>query len=332
MMIFFKTWVLRHSLISVISFLCCISILNAQGQSSNPFEIKARKGVLIKDSLPALPDTLPPDNPVSFVEKKQIELMRENPFNVSHIPVRKSRTIEKDTIAQSTDTVITDLAPSILLENGTGGMKFLFLFFLLQLLLITSILGINREFIKKISRSISNDNFAKLVARDYNSGYNALFAIMYLIFIISFSIFVYLASWHFFGLKGFPRFVLFFFSVSGVYMFRHFFLALMGFIFPFAKALSYYNFMIILFNSYLGMLLIPINVLMAYSPAFFGNMAVYIGIAIIVIMYLLRLLRGALHAYTFIRKHLFHFFLYLCTCEIAPIFILVRFLINSFSN
>jgi hypothetical protein len=321
--------------------------LPASGQGDNPFEIKARKGVALSDSLTIQADSFSLDNHVSFVEKKQMEMMDENPFNVSHIPVRRTKVAETKVV----ETPVADIevaekdtnteieakpnkvtAPAIIKDTGSGGKKFLFWFFLIQLLLITSILGINREFIKKINRSISNDNFAKLVGRDYNSGYDALFAIMYLLFILSLSIFIYLASLHFFGIKGFSRFVVFLFSVAGVYLFRHMFLGFMGFVFPFTKAVSYYNFMIILFNSYLGLLLIPINVLMAYSPPFFANIALYIGIGFIIIMYLLRFLRGSLHAYTFIRNHIFHFFLYLCTCEIAPLFILVRFLGNSFSN
>lgn len=313
--------------------LCCFFTFFVPGQGQNPFDIKSRLGTTIADSLTQKADTFSLDEHVSFVEKRQIALINENPFNVSHIPIRKKKKEEPVRVQAKEDTVSISQPLNAFQKKVNGfAKKFLFWFFLIQLLLITSILGINREFIKKINRSISNDNFSKLVSRDYNGGYDALFAIMYLLFILSLTIFIYLATWHFYGIGSFYNFMLLLFSVTGVYLFRHIFLGFMGFVFPFTKTISYYNFMIILFNSFLGLVLIPVNVLMAYSPSYIGGIAVYVGIVLVIVMYLLRFLRGSLHAYTFIRNHIFHFFLYLCTCEIAPIFILVRFLSNSFSN
>jgi len=316
---------------SLIVISCCFSFF-AQGQGLNPFDIKSRIGTVVADSLTNDADTFSLDTHVSFVEKRQIDLINENPFNVSHIPIRRSKKSVDAQIDSKNKSLEKKPNNEFQKQVKSGGKKFLFWFFLIQLLLITSILGINREFIKKINRSISNDNFAKLVSRDYNSGYDALFAIMYLLFILSLTIFIYLAISQFYGISGFSIFMILLPSVTGVYLFRHIFLGFMGFVFPFTKTISYYNFMIILFNSFLGILLIPVNVLMAYSPTFIANIAVYVGIILVVIMYLLRFLRGSLHAYTYIRNHVFHFFLYLCACEIAPIFILVRFLSNSFSN
>ncbi|GLR18039.1 hypothetical protein GCM10007940_26540 [Portibacter lacus] len=302
------------------------------GQDENPFDIQSRIGTVVEDSLTQTSDSFSLDKHVSFVERRQLEMIEENPFNVSHIPVKKINKIAEVKSDQIDSPPGKNINKDLLTKSNTRNAKFLFWFFLIQLLLLTSVLGINREFIKKINRSISNDNFAKLVSRDYNGGFNALFVIMYVIFIISLSIFIYLAARHYVGISGFSKFLVFLLSVSGIYLFRHIFLGFQGFVFPFSKTTSYYNFMIILFNSYLGLLLIPVNLTLAYSPEGIANISLYIGMGLIIVLYLLRFLRGSLHAYTFISNHLFHFFLYLCTCEIAPIFILVRFLSNSFSN
>lgn len=318
---------------NLLLFLLACASISAQGE--NPFEIKERIGTVVPDSLSKEADSFSLDEHVSFVEKRQQLLIEENPFNVSHIPITKEK-VEKEKVGQVETPTTIDTAPvkekkPLAVRPSVGTTKFIFWFFLLQLLLITSILGINREFIKKINRSISNDNFAKLVSRDFNSGYNALFAIMYALFILSLSIFIFLSIKQLYGVGNFSRYLLIIVSVLGVYLFRHIFLGFMSFVFPFTKTISYYNFMIILFNSYLGLLLIPVNVLIAYAPEWIANIAFYAGLAFILITYLLRLLRGSLHGYTLVSKHTFHFFLYLCTCEVAPIFILVKFLSNSFS-
>ncbi len=353
----------------IIAFGLLISFLFISGsisaQSNNPFDIKSRVGeatsprlidsasseIVLPDSSQGseelqIADLVSPDSissgnsadtlqvdvsqQESFVTRRQQLMIEENPFNVSHIPLSartspKTQVVEQETVQQEEATG-KEKSPT---SEGTS--KFLFWFFLIQLLLLTSLLGINREFIKKINRSISNDNFAKLVARDFNSGYDALFAMMYTIFVISLSTFIYLLVKQKFGISGVSRYLIILGSVAGVYIFRHIFLGFMGYVFPFTKTISYYNFMIILFNSYLGLLLIPVNVLMAYAPESIASIALYAGLAFVVVTYLLRLLRGSLYGYTLVRKYVFHFFLYLCTCEIAPIFILVRFLGISFN-
>ncbi len=302
---------------------------------------------------------------VSFLEKRQQELIDANPFNVSHIPIKRnskknttkvvseprietqdvvppvnvpeedlSSNIEND--EKSANEVTTQIIDEqtvehILPDNITGisTNKFIFWLLFLQLLLITSLIGINRDFIPKISRSISNDNFAKLIARDYSNGYNALFIILYLIFVLSLSMYIYLSLRVFTGFNGFAKYLIILFSVGGVYVIRHIFQNVSGTIFPFKKESNYYDFMIILFNAFLGLILIPFNVIISYAPGTFTIIGVYGGLGIIIIFYLLRLLRGMLNAYTYARNYLFHFFLYLCTCEIAPLLILLTYMMRQ---
>ncbi len=276
---------------------------------------------------------------VSFIERKQAELMQANPFNVTHIPIKrsKSRIIAKKAEAEAPSQATlnpeseTEVKPEAVIEKENAGTnRFIFWLLLLQLLLLTSLLGINREIIRKIYRSINNDNFAKLVSRDYNGGYNALFGILYVFFFLSLSIFAYLVLKRIYGINGFGSYMGILLSVIGIYLIRHIFQGISGAVFPFGKASAYYNFSIILFNSFLGVVLFPINVIVAYTSTNLSLIGIYIGLGAVLILYLLRFLRGSLHAYTYIRKYVFHFFLYLCTCEFAPVFILVKFLSKSF--
>ena len=363
----------------IAQLLWILAILTVNGQQVNPFDIANRNEVINKplrqDTSIQNQNTLAKISPsvseqktneeiatreesnqesisisegaseeeLSFLERQQKKLLNSNPFNVSHIPIKKGK---KSAVAERKSEKTLELSEEVSTPDANNEVdisrtktskpinanKFIFWLLLLQLLLITSLLGINREIIRKISRSISNDNFAKLVSRDYNGGYNALFVILYILFFFSLSIFIYLLFRNNYGLNGFSKYLLVLLSVIGVYGFRHIFQGFSGYIFPFGKTSSYYNFMIILFNSFLGLILIPVNVIVAYAPSGLANFVLYLGVAAIVIMYLLRFLRGSLHAYTYVRNYLFHFFLYLCTCEFAPVVILVKFLSKSFIN
>lgn len=290
---------------------------------------------------------------VSKLETQLQKLIDENPFNVSRIPLKKKKlnteVVEKspevkereafEITEETTDKNLDDT--SMVVENikeptsykkriQIGSNKFIFWVLFLQMLLLSSLIGINRNFISKIWRSITNDNFAKLVSRDYNNGYTIHFIILYVLFLLSLALYIFIALKAFYDLNGILNYLLILGGVSAVYGIRHIFQNTTASIFPFGKASSYYDFMIIIFNSFLGLVLIPMNVLGAYAPPGLAVIGIYIGLILIVIIYLLRFLRGSLNAYTFIRNYLFHFFLYLCTCEIAPVFILMKLLSKSF--
>lgn len=280
------------------------------------------------------------NNELSFLEKRQHLLISENPFNVSRIPLRRTTPKEKKAIKKAPTEIPQTVDP---LEqattkkiskadetDNTSSKKFIFWLLLFQFLLVASLLSINREFIGKIARSITNDNFAKLVSRDNNGGYNGSFGILYVLFIISFSIFIYQAASYFFDINGFFNFTIISLGVIAVYLFRHIFQNFSAAIFPFHKPSKYFDFTIILFNSLLGLVLIPVNLIVAYSPVIISEITIYFGLGTVVLFYLVRFLRGTLHAYSLVRKYQFHFFLYLCTCEFAPVFILVKFLSKSF--
>lgn len=288
---------------------------------------------------------------LSFIERQQKKILSENPFNVSHIPIRRGQKSiknaagsakiksepaepEKVTAEEKKAEIKTadqnERSQIVVSDDSPKKNNFIFWFILIQLLLLSSLISISRDFLKKVYRSINNDNFSKLISRDYNAGYHGLFGILYIIFILSMSIFVYLCIRHLFGVSGVVKYLMILAGVFGVYLIRHVFMGFLSVVFPFSKAINYYNFMIILFNSFLGLVLIPINLVIAFAPSSISVSGVYIGMGAVAICYILRFLRGSFNAYTYIRNYLFHFFLYLCSCEFAPIIILVKFISKFF--
>ena len=72
--------------------------------------------------------------------------------------------------------------------------------------------------------------------------------------------------------------------------------------------------------------MVPANILIAYAPQTMTSSLVYAAIGLVGLVYLFRSLRGLFIANRFLLFHKFHFLLYICTVEIAPIIIFLKLL------
>jgi hypothetical protein len=101
---------------------------------------------------------------------------------------------------------------------------------------------------------------------------------------------------------------------------------LIGLIFPLNQQLAYYNF--ILSNSYkiLALSTTPLLFLLTYSPETIKYFAFYAGILIFSASLVYSYFRMAIASSEIILENKFHFFIYLCAVELAPILILLKFL------
>lgn len=107
---------------------------------------------------------------------------------------------------------------------------------------------------------------------------------------------------------------------------KHLVLALIAYLFPVEQELNRYNFLIVVFGIVLGLLLIPVNILLAFGPGEYHQVLLYGGAIALAAGYLFRFLRGVLIANKFLLFHQFHFLLYICTVEIAPVLNFVKLL------
>ncbi|MEM9990216.1 MAG: DUF4271 domain-containing protein [Bacteroidota bacterium] len=105
---------------------------------------------------------------------------------------------------------------------------------------------------------------------------------------------------------------------------KHFVLFFIAYVFPVRKEVRLYNFLLIIFGVVLGVLLVPVNVCIAYLPPVSSAWAVRVALGMLLLFYLLRALRGLLLSNRFLSFHRFHFLLYLCAVELAPIIILLK--------
>ena len=98
-------------------------------------------------------------------------------------------------------------------------------------------------------------------------------------------------------------------------------------IFPFKETVKFYIFNVNIINKIVGILIIPFFVLLAYAPDYMKPWIFYISIAVIGSLLIYRYIRGVMIAKNYVTLHKFHFFIYLCTLEIAPTVILIKSII-----
>lgn len=114
-----------------------------------------------------------------------------------------------------------------------------------------------------------------------------------------------------------------------LFMGKHLLLLIVGSIFPVWRDIRRYIFLILVFSITIGVALIPANMLMAYGPEGSESTVVYLTLGSIGLVYLYRVIRGLLIANTYLVLHRFHFLLYICSVEIAPVMIIVRLILNQ---
>jgi hypothetical protein len=122
--------------------------------------------------------------------------------------------------------------------------------------------------------------------------------------------------------KGLIRFVLLSVAVALAYSLKMISLRMLSVVFKQERPVALYIFNVFLMVMMTGLILLPVNVLIAYAPSYIREIVIVISIGLISIMFLYRILRAigiwiGIPGFSF-----FYLFLYLCGFEIAPILII----------
>ena len=259
------------------------------------------------------------------IDSDDMDYLSDNPFEVSHVPYRRSELKEQAKSANTSSPSKKSNKRSIVNVKFTSN-TFIFWLVLFTLLLLAIVINVQRNAISKVAKSITNENVLKLSKREENGGLSGHYIMLYVIFFINFTCFIYLMVKYYSGFDGFSNWLVIFGAITVAYLMRHISMAFLGNMFNISKDSSLYSFTIMTFNIFLGLVLIPINLVVAFSPVGISSVTLYVGIGLILTLLLIRLARGLLIGARFIGEHLFQFFIYLCIFEIAPILILLRIL------
>lgn len=331
---------MRITLICIFLFFRFGSIATAQ--QVNPFDIKSRlsasdlkdrndpsvhkifedSDTLAEDSVKGSSESDTLDLTTVYNVSDSIDASSTNPFDVS---LELEQAIRKDSAGHQTIQKANKLdVPSVPKQKKAVTQNFVFWIILFTIIILASILNLKRNSFSNLYRSISNENYLRLIQREENNGFSPLFIILNGLFYINGGLFLYLAFAHYGFSVDFNFFAIASFILFLVYLVRNVGMAYLAYVFPISKEANQYNFTVILYNNFIGIMLIVINLIIAYSPTAIATFFLYIGFIMFGLFYLLRIFRGFLNSASFISNHLFHFFLYLCTFEIATVFILVK--------
>ncbi len=244
----------------------------------------------------------------------------ENPFDVSKTPKESSNTQKRETDLKSLDKHNPEK------KEETSG--FIFWAILLLMIFLALEITLYKSLINKVYRAFTNDNILKLLHREQREFIAFPYLLLYIFFFFSFGIFVFLA-FHYYGFipKSLSAMLYCIGGIGLLFLLKHILLKIVEMIFPVGKEIKQYSFSMVVFSSILGFAIVPFNIIVAFAAAPFAKVALYGGLLAIFGISVFCILRGLFLASKYLSFHKFHFFMYLCTVEIAPVLVVVKLLL-----
>lgn len=128
--------------------------------------------------------------------------------------------------------------------------------------------------------------------------------------------------------------LIFFYTSIGLsiaYMIKFLGLKIAGWVFGINEATDAYIFIVFIINKMIGILLLPLVIMMSFSKGDVYTISITISWCLLAVIYLYRIIL----TYSVIRNQIkvnpFHFFLYFCAFEIAPLLLVYRGLLVFFN-
>lgn len=277
----------------------------AHGQNAaNPFELLHR---LSKEVLAAEGISLPPANPFDVM--------------AHHPPIASESLGENNTDAFN---------PFAVLPRGSGlSGSVLAAILLTAFAFLTFSVASNRNAVGKAWAGFLHDNGFSVAQREA-SGYvgTTPYYLLYGNFLFNAGIFVFLVT-RVFQREAFNNFLFLLICLGGAaaaFLSKHLMLRIMRALFPVDAEVRKYNFLIIIFNCVLGLFLVPFNLFIAFSAKAGSQQLLLVSwmLGLVAIFYAYRSLRASSIGLKFLTQSPFHFLLYFCTVEIAPVLLLVK--------
>jgi hypothetical protein len=244
-----------------------------------------------------------------------------NPFDVIH-PVQP--------VSTSPRVRVTKQRPTLSEEEQYK--TFIFAVSVATLTLLTIFLTIFRSIFIRAWRCLLNENMLSQIFRESQTSGAFPYYILYVFFGVTSGTFLFLVSRHYQLPLPWGNWLSLGIAIAGVWALlagKHILLSYVGAVFPVGKEIGFYRFTLLIFGILLGLVLVVANLIIAYGPATITQGTIYASFGIIAITYAFRSLRGLLVANNFLATNKFHFFLYLCTVELAPLLIMIKWIRNQ---
>ena len=267
------------------------------------------------DLIPRIPQSDSPDSTITITTSS-------NPFDMIEI-LPSNRPVMPTTGF----TVDQGKKPLTAREKTSRYQRFLFVTILTMMVILTLVVTIFRIFISKIWKAFLNDNLLSQLLREQSTGITLAYLILYFMFFINAGIFLFLVTKHFdFNIAESNIGTLLFciLAIAGFYSLKHLMLQVVGYVFPVDREVARYNFTVVVFNIIMAFFLVPMILFTAYAPPNLTTFIIYTTLGLFLTSLLFRGLRGLFIANRFFAWHKFHFFLYLCAVEIAPLLVIFK--------
>ncbi|HZH97018.1 MAG TPA: DUF4271 domain-containing protein [Flavisolibacter sp.] len=115
-------------------------------------------------------------------------------------------------------------------------------------------------------------------------------------------------------------------GLAVIYVIKFLTLKLCGWLFQLSDATDGYIFIVFSTNKIIGILLLPIVALLAFTSGAFKEAIVTMGLLLIGALFFYRFFLAYSSAHRQLKIELFHFFLYLCAFEVAPLLLIYKLL------
>lgn len=253
-----------------------------------------------------------------------------NPFDVAHAvnPVAAGAVRPAD--KGKSKTVAKPPRPRLTTQEQYK--TFLFAITVANLALLTLLITIFRSVYQKAYRGFLNENMLNQIHREAQSSGALAYYILYVMFVLNAGTFVFLTARHFGATFPWGLWQSWLMCVGGtaaLVLAKHLVLTYIGAVFPVGKETGSYQFTMVVFGILLSLVLVAANVFVAYGPSDMTSAALFATFGITGLLYAFRSLRGLIIANNFLLAHKFHFFLYLCAVEIAPLMVLIKLIQNQ---
>ena len=281
--------------------LIALSCLSVNGQ--NPFDIEQRK-IDVQNANSTINEYL--DNNESF----------QNPFDVN-------KTVNRQ---KSEPKAIKEIKRNVNASKMGKPIKVFFL--LLGVIAFVFIRNINLKGFQMIGKSIFN--YSQLV--EYRNSVNGLLntqlGLFYIFFFLNAAYFLFLCVEK--GIFNLPKllgssFVTAIIIVVSIYIVKYLTLMIIEYTLSIRRAISNHLFSISLHNIVLGFVLFFINTFYAFTSGQISTTLMYLGFISVMLFYLIRQVKGLQFISDMRHINIFHFFIYLCSCEISPLLVAIKF-------
>jgi hypothetical protein len=119
-------------------------------------------------------------------------------------------------------------------------------------------------------------------------------------------------------------------GLSVIYLVKFVGLIICGWLFNMQKAADSYIFIVFIINKVIGITLLPFVVLLGFSDGVMYSVALLLSWCCVGALVLYRFILGFTAIRNEVRFNLFHFFLYLCAFEVAPLLLIYKLLLFFF--